>query len=199
MSSFDENLDDIVDESTSSYAFESSVNAAKYDGDFQYDSLDVIVHPGWTAMNYEKDWEDDERKDHFLQEFYPQYIQGLEEVFEQSSRTDPVYVIYSEGGKSHANTLIDQLGGAEIVDHTESKEDSGELTEASMSEVLQTLQRVHPDGERKVHGEIEGRCRTVFQEQLEDNTMPDTDIEKGVSFPPEPIWNYVFEANLWHR
>jgi|GEM_PF-2648555 len=198
MVSLDENLDEFFDQS-SSYVFESAVNAGKYNGDFEYDSVDFVVHPGWTAKNYEKDWEDVDRKDIFLQKFYPEYVQSLGEVFEQSSPTEPVYVIHSEGGRSHAQTMIDQLGGVEVVDYTVSKDDSGELTEASVDEVLQTLQKMHPDGEVKVHGEIEGRCRSVFQEELEENTIPDMEIEKGVSFPPEPTWNYVFTTNVWHR
>ncbi len=188
----DDRLEEVLDSPCSKYEFETLVNAEKYSGENIYDSVNFVVHPGWTAKNYEKDWEDADRKDFFLQEFYSDYIYGLEEVFQNSDARNPVHIIYSQGGRSHAETIVEQLGGAEVVGYSGSKVDSGELNESSLEEVLQTVDRMHPGGGVKVHGEIKGRCASVFLREIEENTLPDTDIGFGVTFPPEPTWNYAF-------
>lgn len=199
MDFIDGNLNYVFDEALSHYSLESEINVEKYDREFEYESMDFVVHPGWTAKNYELDWEEQDRKEPFIQKFYQDYMNSLGEVFQQSSSERPVFLVYSEGGRSHAETIIDQFGGAEIAGSIQTLEHSGQVPESSFEEVEEEILKTDPDGEIKVHGEIDGRCRSVFQEQLEDNTMPDLEVEKGVSFPPEPTWNYVFTTNVWHR
>lgn len=105
---------------------------------------------------------------------------------EDSGVCSPVHVVYSQGGRSHAETIIEQLGGAEVAGYSRSKENSGKLIGSSLEEVLNTVDKMHPDGEVKVHGEINGRCASVFLRELEENTLPDINITQGVTFPPEP-------------
>ena len=148
--------------------------------------------------NYGKDWEDDERKDIFLQEFYSDYMEELGDAVRDVD--EAVHVIYSEGGKSHAETIIEQLGG-EALRYTESFEDSGKIPEPNFQEVIETVEELKPSGEIKIHGEIAGRCHDVFQEQLEEkiqeqfqeNKRPEVNIDEGVTFPPKPTWNYAFQ------
>lgn len=195
----DERLESSFDDAVTGYEFEAINDSGKYSGEASYDDLHFVVHPGWTAKNYELDWEEEDRKDLFLQKFYSDYIHQLGEVFDETGPREPVHIIYSEGGKSHAQTIIEQLGGAEIEGFTQSKEDSGEVPEDNFENVLQSVDRMHPDGEITVHGEINGRCSSVFQRQLEENTIPDIEVNEGVTFPPEPSWNYVFTTNTWHK
>ena len=197
--SVDASIDEIFDDALSNYEFETVINPDNYAGEVSYDSLHFLVHPGWTAKNYEKDWEEEDRKDLFLQKFYSDYMNGLEDLLEDTGPREPVHIIYSEGGKSHAQTIIEQLGGAEVEGYTQSKPDSGEVPDDNFEDVLETVQRMHPDGEITVHGEIKGRCASVFQRQLEENTIPDIEINEGVTFPPKPSWNYVFTTNTWHK
>lgn len=192
-------IEEVFDDALSGYEFETVRNRGKYAGEVSYDHLHFVVHPGWTAKNYEKEWEDEDRKDLFLQKFYSDYMQELGQVFQETDPREPVHVIYSEGGKSHAQTIIEQLGGAEVEGFTQSKEDAGEIHDSSLENILEAVDSTHPDGEITVHGEIKGRCASVFQRQLEENTMPDIEINEGVTFPPEPSWNYVFTTNTWHR
>ena len=189
----------VFDEMTPRYNPESIHDNAEYPTDDSYDKLHFLVHPGWAPNNYEKDWEKNDRKDLLLQNFYSEYMHELSEVFDETGPREPLHVIYSEGSKSHAETIIEQLGGAEINGYTRSKKDSGELPDENFEEVLETIQEVHPDGEITVHGEIKGRCSSVFQRQIAGNDTHDVEINEGVTFPPEPSWNYVFTTNTCNK
>lgn len=189
-----EQLEQVFDYALSDCEFESFHNASKYSQETLYEEVNFIVHPGWTAKNHHKDWEDEDRKEIFLQEFYSEYMEELGEIVQESGPEKPLHIIYSKGGKSHARTIVEQFGGAEVIKYTESLEDSGEVPESNFYEVLETLEKTHPDAKINVHGEIQGRCRSVFQEQLNENTMEDAEIRAGVTFPPKPTWNYAFKV-----
>lgn len=188
----DDKLDTVFQDSTSGYEFEASVNAGKYSGEASYEKVHFVVHPGWAAKNYARDWEDDERKDIFLQEFYSDYMNELGDVLDSSGGDEAFHVVYSEGGKSHAETIIEQLGG-EAEEYTESFEDSGKIPDPNLQEVIDTVEELRPSGEIKIHGELSGRCHDVFHEQLQENTRPEVEINEGVTFPPKPTWNYAFQ------
>lgn len=184
----DDKLDSVFQDSPTGYQSEAAVNAERLAGEASYENVHFVVHPGWTAKNYGTDWEDDDRKDIFLQEFYSDYMNRLGDVMQDES----VHVIYSEGGKSHAETIMDQLDG-EPIQYTESFQHSGKIPEPDFQEVIDTVEDLRPSGEIKIHGEIAGRCHDLFQEQLEENTRPEIEINAGVTFPPKPTWNYVFQ------
>ncbi|WP_414837567.1 hypothetical protein ACK3SF_04825 [Candidatus Nanosalina sp. VS9-1] len=194
----DERMDQVFPEGGSSYEFEAAVNAGKVAGEACYETVHFLVHPGWAAKNYDKDWEDDDRKDLFMQDFYRQYMAELRDVLEQTSDEEPVHVIYSEDGRSHAETIVEQFNG-EAAGYTESLLDSGEVQDVNFQEIRETVEKLSATGEIKVHGEIAGRCHSVFQNQLDEETDPTTEIQEGVTFPPEPTWNYVFTTNTWHK
>lgn len=186
----DDKLDSVFQDSPTGYQSETAVNAGRFAGEASYEKIHFVVHPGWAAKNYGKDWENHERKDIFLQEFYSEYMDELGDVMR--AEDEAVHVIYSEGGKSHAETIIEQLGG-EAIQYTESFEDSGKIPDPDLQEVIETVEELSPSGGITVHGEINGRCHSVFQEQLDENTEPDTDINEGVTFPPKATWNYAFQ------
>lgn len=135
----------------------------------------------------------------FLQKFYSDYMNEVEELLEETGPREQVHIIYSEGGKCHAQTIIEQLGGAHVEGYTQSKPDSGEVPDENFENVLETVQRMHPEGKITVHGEINGRCASVFQRQCEENRMPEIEVSEGFTFPPKPSWNYVFTTNTWHK
>lgn len=52
--SVDGMIEEVFDDALSRYRFETRVSVDKYAGDDLYDSVDFVVHPGWTAKNYER-------------------------------------------------------------------------------------------------------------------------------------------------
>lgn len=158
-----------------------------------YENVHFLVHPGWAPRNMEVEWEEPERKQIFLQEFYQDYINDLDSFMGELGEEDTVHVIYDQGGKSHAQTILEQLSGPKPEKYTQSKDYSGTVGEKNFPEVQETLEKLEKHGEAVIHGEIRGRCDDMFRKQLEKE-ISDERIRTGETFPPKPTWNYVFET-----
>ena len=162
-----------------------------YSGE-DYETVHFLVHPGWAPRNMDVDWEEPERKQLFLQEFYSDYISELDNLTEELGEDEACHVIYDEGGRSHAETILDQLSDYEPEAYTQSRDDSGEISEENFPQIRETLAKLEEDGEAVIHGEIRGRCDDLFREQLEEE-IPEELINTGETFPPEPTWHYAFQ------
>ena len=163
-----------------------------YSGE-SYETVHFLVHPGWAPRNMEIDWEKPERKQIFLQEFYQDYIRDLQNLTQELGEDEALHVIYDEGGKTHAETILDQLSEYEPEAYTQSKDYSGTISEGKFGEIQDTLEKLDENGEIMVHGEIRGRCDELFIRQLEQE-IPEEKISTGETFPPKPTWNYAFET-----
>jgi hypothetical protein len=145
----------------------------------QHDELDVVVHPGFSMINYDEDesifdWLDQTRfgvnSDFSSQDSYELYLSDLGENLQQTE--NPVIFLYDEGQLDQYQKFLEERIGIDIDGNNnhfiETDPKSGYIDTIELWATIGLIDQLDENVEITIHGEQNGKCTEDSMESLQE-------------------------------
>ncbi|MFQ3275391.1 MAG: hypothetical protein ACI9LV_000576 [Candidatus Nanohaloarchaea archaeon] len=162
-----------------------------------YSELDIVVHPGFSMINYEDedsvfDWLDKTRfgvnSDFSSRDSYEEYLSSLGEELRKTE--NPVVFLYDDSQIDQYQEFVEEKIGIQTdSDHTyflQTELDSGHIEAVEEWELSGLIHQLEENGEVNIHGEQNGRCTDESLESLKqvgEALNKDSSFRYGEVFP----------------